>query len=578
MPPAVLLRAALIACAIAFVLAACDVAAPERPIASDVPKQSVQSYALDALDALDSREAYAGSIIVDVPDDAFGEPIDQMHLYVDGDLVSKREQPPWRLGIRTESYADGPHEVAIGVRFQGQKLGMLAFVDGLPTVYVDTLVFDQTPPSVVDADLSLSGDTARVTWSRPPERNLAGYVVYHSGNRSSFSWRSTFVADTLAPSATEYVGTHGDELVYGREVSYRVDAFNGAETATGIETKTYPDVDRMVDLSDKEWGIEDARVFAVPGEERALVHLGETLYDVDAQTVRVSRSVEITALHDDADVLDYIVFNPEGTRIYARLRNDRENRFFLVELDPQTLRPRSSHAFPTRLNYSEQAARSGFIRAGRDGRVYVMTRFEDLVVYDGDTGSEVGRLSIDSDAYRSRVVNIQLSRDGRTLYVVQRERGQTLHSTVDRIHIIDVSSPTPRHLRSGVVRSPSRHHYEAPRHLRRVPGSDDLYVGYGRSGYQYRYDYRLFDVETATDAGTVEFPEDRELIAVSDQSHYLSSWNAGATAQEIVQMDADLSTVKGRWFSFTGNVGTSRDDAYLYALHQDLLWALPTTE
>jgi hypothetical protein len=32
--------------------------------------------------------------------------------------------------------------VAIGVRFRGEKPGMLAYLDGLPTVYVNTLVTD----------------------------------------------------------------------------------------------------------------------------------------------------------------------------------------------------------------------------------------------------------------------------------------------------------------------------------------------------------------------------------------------------------------------------------------------------
>ena len=566
----------MLACAAALLLAACDVAVPDRPIAPDVPRQSVQTYGLDELD---SREAYAGTIIVEVPSDAFGAPIEEMHFYVGRDLVNKRVGPPWTAGIRTASYPDGPHEVAIGVRFRGEKPGMLAYLDGLPTVYVDTLVFDQTPPSVIDGDLSLSGETARLTWTRPPDRNLAGYVVYHSKNASSFPGTSTVFADTLGPEATEYAGTYGEALVYGREVTYRVDAFNGAETTTGVEMTTYPDVDRMLDLSGREWGLEDADVFAVPGEERAIAHLGGTLFDIDARTARVSRTVETTALYDGPHVFDAVVFNPEGTRIFVRLQDEEDDGFVLVELDPQTLRARSSRVFPTRRNFGEQAVRPRFIRAGRDGRVYVLTRFEDLVVYDVDTGSEVGRLSLDVDLFRGSILDVQFSRDGRTLYVVQRERGRTLHSITDRIHAIDVSSPTPKYLRSGVVSSPSRIHSQAPVLVQHVPGGDDLYMGYGvYSNYRYRYNYRLFDVETFTDQGRVEFPGDRQLTAVSEQYHYLSSWNAGAGAHEIVQMDADLSTVKGRWFSFTGQVGTSRDDDYLYTLHRELLWALPATE
>jgi hypothetical protein len=88
-----LLRAAALSYAAAFLFSACDVAVPDRPIAPDVPRQSVQAYGLDELD---SREAYAGTIIVEVPGDAFGAPIEEMKFYVGRDLVNERLGPRGR--------------------------------------------------------------------------------------------------------------------------------------------------------------------------------------------------------------------------------------------------------------------------------------------------------------------------------------------------------------------------------------------------------------------------------------------------------------------------------------------------
>ncbi|NBB90418.1 MAG: hypothetical protein GVY23_04325 [Spirochaetes bacterium] len=508
--------------------------------------------------ALSERDAIAGKVSISVPPDSLGREIVGLNLYVDGRLEQKAGPLTDRVELETRRFSDGEHEVALGVRYAREETGALSLLRELPTMFVDTLVFDQSPPTPVDVEARAAEREWQVSWSASTDENFYAYIVQRY-SEGPYGFQSI---DTLYDRSTTSIV---DDLppVYGAEATYRVLTSNGVETTRSDAVATiFGTTRRAQQQAEPYYPAIPPRLRPGTDEVYSLTYGSVRAFDL--ATLKRKREALTPELLPGTDLEPVdMCFSLNGDRFYIRSRAfDRNSSQVLTPVNAVPLTTGTPEQLP--ISFPNRTVESR-VATGPDGRVFIGTGDNKLLDVDGLTGEILNELDLpDGHTF----THARLSPDASTLYAVTSNRGYIQGSSA--ILAIDVGNEAFQELdRSFPADRPHLVGFE--------PGSQDLYVSVGST----QRTYRKYRARSAEDIGAISVPQGGRLVYTTDQHHYVAVDSQDInfpSTPTIVQYDADLTQAGPSWRVAAPFRAVSEDEAWLIFSDETSLWSISTAD